>query len=229
VPGTNYYYRITTVDIHGNESIPSKEQSCVALPVQLNSFTASVINGRSVCLAWTTATETNNLGFEIERRRVSVPLSIGTNVLSTQWLKVGFVTGAGTSNIPKEYSFTDNDLLAGRYAYRLKQIDNDGSFKYSQSVEVEVSIPKVFMLSQNYPNPFNPTTTIEFTLAEDSKVSLKVYDMLGREVGTLVNKELKAGVLHQVTFDASRLSAGMYLYRLQAGNNVQVKKLILLK
>jgi hypothetical protein len=113
-----------------------------------------------------------------------------------------------------------------------------GGFSYERSdapasvsvrQEIKVSFPKVFMLGQNYPNPFNPTTTIEFTLAEDSKVSLKVFDILGHEVAVLVNEELKAGVLHRVQFNASKLSSGIYFYRLDTGKNQSMKKLILLK
>jgi hypothetical protein len=154
----------------------------------------------------------------------------GSTATTLQWSKASFVSGSGTSNFPKYYSFTDNNLRPGRYAYRIKQIDQDGTFKYSESVEVEVGlVPKMLTLSQNYPNPFNPMTTIEFTLAEDSKVSLKVFDILGREVATLMIGELKAGVLHQQTFDVSKLSSGMYIYRLQTGNKSLAKKLMVLK
>jgi hypothetical protein len=154
----------------------------------------------------------------------------GIVTATLQWSKASFVSGSGTSSSPKKYSFTDRNLSPGRYAYRIKQIDQDGTFTYSQSVEVEVGlVPKVLTLTQNYPNPFNPTTTIEFTLAEDSKVSLKVFDMLGREVATLMSGELKAGVLHQETFDVAKLSSGMYIYYLQAGNKSLAKKLIVLK
>jgi len=203
------------------------------LPVELVSFTATVENMNAL-LRWETATETNNYGFEIERRNIGdmdLSTTINGNATTTlQWSKASFVSGSGTSNSPKEYSFTDKNLHPGRYAYRIKQIDQDGTFKYSQSVEVEVGlVPKVLTLSQNYPNPFNPMTTIEFTLAEDSKVSLKVFDMLGREVATLISGELKAGVLHQKTFDVAKLSSGMYIYCLQAGNKSLAKKLMILK
>jgi hypothetical protein len=193
------------------------------LPVELVSFVARVDHLNSL-LTWETATEINNFGFEIERR------DIGGARTTAQWAKVSFIPGSGTCNSPKEYSFTNRNLEPGRYAYRIKQIDQDGTFKYSQSVEVEVGlVPNVLTLSQNYPNPFNPMTTIEFTLAEDSKVTLKVYDMLGREVATLMNRELKAGIVHQETFDVSQLSSGMYIYRLQSGNKSLAKKLMVLK
>ena len=199
------------------------------LPVELTSFTAKTTNS-SATLHWQTATEMNNYGFEIERRMTS-PLSPpyqGGDVRGG-WQKIGFVQGAGTSNAPREYNFTDQRLSSGRFVYRLKQIDNDGSFKYSQEAEVTIVVPKVFALSQNYPNPFNPSTTINFTLAEDSHVSLRVFDMLGREVQTLVNGEMKAGEVHNVLFDASKLSSGLYFYRLETGKNSLVKKLVLMK
>jgi hypothetical protein len=139
------------------------------------------------------------------------------------------VQGNGNSNAPCKYSFTDEKLSSGKYAYRLKQIDNSGTFKYSQEVEVLVVVPKVFALNQNYPNPFNPNTTIEFTLAENGFTSLKVFDILGRGVATLVNESLKAGIEHQVLFDAAQLSSGIYFYKLECGKQLQVRKLILMK
>ncbi len=200
------------------------ENTSSPLPVQLTSFTA-VINCCDALLNWRTATEVDNYGFEVERRSVT-----SDELRVTSWKKIGFVSGSGTSNSPKEYSFTDSKLPAGRYAYRLKQVDVDGLFKYSQSVEVEIGgVLKVFSLSQNYPNPFNPATTIEFTLAEDGLTTLKIYDVLGREVATLVKEELKAGVVHQVAFDASRFCSGIYFYQLESGSQTQVRKLLLMK
>jgi photosystem II stability/assembly factor-like uncharacterized protein len=194
------------------------------LPVELSEFHASP-QGTSVELKWTTVTETNNYGFEVEQRVVN-----GQTQRNSNWEKIGFINGAGTSNVPHDYNFVYSKLQVGRYAYRLKQIDNDGTYKYSFSVELEVgTVPKIIMLGQNYPNPFNPTTTIEFTLAADSKVSLKIYDILGHEVATLVNEELKAGVIHRTVFDAAKYSSGLYFYRLQTGTLTEIKKLILLK
>ncbi len=191
------------------------------LPVEMIAFTA-IAKNRDIQLHWMTATEVHNYGFEVERRRVDGP--------TTQWLKVAFLKGSGSSNSPKEYSFTDTKLSSGRYAYRLKQIDMGGTFKYSESVEVEVGgVPRLFTLNQNYPNPFNPRTTIEFTLAEDNKVTLRIIDILGREVITLVNDEMKAGVLHQIPFDASQLSSGVYFSLLESGGKKLVKKLMLMK
>jgi hypothetical protein len=212
----------------------------VVLPVELTSFTATTERMNAI-LKWATATEMNNYGFEIERRKIGdIELGMGdknfastndeSTITTSQWSHIGFVSGSGTSASPKDYSFTDKNLLPHRYVYRIKQVDQDGTFKYSESVEIELGIvPKVLTLSQNYPNPFNPMTTIEFTLAEDSKASLKVFDMLGREVATLMSGELKAGVLHQETFDVSKLSSGMYIYRLLAGDKSLAKKLVVLK
>jgi hypothetical protein len=206
------------------------------LPVELVSFTA--LSWRlNAELKWTTATEVENAGFEIERKTITnkqLTINNGasrqSSIDNTQWTRVGFVSGAGTTNSPKEYSFTDGNLSAGRYAYRLKQIDRDGTFKYSQEVELVVgTTPRVFTLSQNYPNPFNPTTTIEFTLPDDGKVSLKIYDVLGREVETLVSEEMKAGEYHQAVFNGVSLASGIYFARLQYGSKQLMKKMLLLK
>ncbi|MFA6457675.1 MAG: LamG-like jellyroll fold domain-containing protein, partial [Bacteroidota bacterium] len=193
------------------------------LPVETTSFTVTA-NRMTAELKWSTASEVNNYGFEIEKRVIR-------NELQTMnWEKLGFVQGNGTTNAPKEYFFSDNNLNGGKYSYRLKQIDRDGKFKYSVEVEVTVgSAPLQFIFDQNYPNPFNPTTTIKFTIQVSGFTTLKVYDMLGKEVATLVNENLEAGVYHQKTFDASRLSSGVYFARLQSGNKILLKKMVLLK
>ena len=189
-----------------------------ALPVQLTSFNGEV-KGRTVSLIWKTATEVNNYGFDVERRSIN----------TSTWSKVGFVAGNGTSNVQHEYSFTDVNLAAGTYAYQLKQIDNSGAYKYSGEAEVSVNVSKVFTLNQNYPNPFNPTTNITFTLAKDGFTTLKIYDVLGHEVATLMNGEMKAGIQNTVMFDASKLSTGVYFSRLENNGSAQIKKLVLVK
>jgi hypothetical protein len=191
-----------------------------AVPVELTSFTA-IANGNSVVLDWSTATETNNQGFEVERSH--------NGLIET----VGYVAGFGTTSEPKSYSFVDNNLEPGIYSYRLKQIDFDGTFKLHLATQVEVFAPAVFALEQNYPNPFNPSTKINFNIAVDSKVSLKVFDVLGQEVATLLNENIFAGS-HQVDFNASALNSGVYLYRIEAtgidGTNfVDVRKMTLTK
>jgi len=148
--------------------------------------------------------------------------------LPAEWEKVGFVAGSGNSNSVKEYSFTDSKLSTGKLAYRLKQIDNDGTTSFSKIVEVENLQPSTFDLRQNFPNPFNPSTVISYQLPVSAQVSLKVYDVLGNEVASLVNLQQEAGS-YNVTLDASTLASGTYIYRLIAGDYVAVKKMAVLK
>lgn len=191
------------------------------IPVELTSFTAKA-NDNVISLEWSTATEVNNKGFEIERSIDNAPFTV-----------VAFIEGKGTSSETQAYRFTDNASVSGNYTYRLRQIDFDGTFKLSDEVSVDVIAPVEFSLSQNYPNPFNPSTTIKFGLAADSKVSLKIYNTLGQEVMTILNNELKSGT-HEVNFNASVLSSGVYFYEINAqglnGTNFSsVKKMMLMK
>jgi hypothetical protein len=186
------------------------------LPVELSSF-VSTVNINNVTLNWSTATETNNSGFDIERN------------VNGQWSKVGNVAGNGTSTVSNSYSFTDRNLASGNYSYRLKQIDFNGNFEYfNLSNEVNIGIPSKFELSQNYPNPFNPSTNLEFGISELGFVSLKIYNTSGMEVATLVN-ETKAAGYYTVNFNASSLSSGIYFYTLQTNNFTSTKKMMLLK
>jgi hypothetical protein len=190
------------------------------LPVELTSFTASANEG-IVELNWITATENNNQGFEVQRNTGS------------EFVTIGFVQGHGTTTETQEYSYIDNNVSSGSYTYRLKQVDYNGSFAFSDIVEVEVITPKAYALYQNYPNPFNPSTMINFSLATDSRVTLKVFNVLGQEVATLLNKNMVAG-LHEINFDASNINTGVYLYRIEASgidgtNFVDIKKMILTK
>lgn len=197
-----------------------------SLPVELTSF-AAVMAANSVQLSWATATETNTYGFEVERRAISDQHLQGDSHFT--WSKVGFIEGSGTTNTPKQYSFSDKTLATGKYSYRLKQIDRDGKFTYSQEVEATVgNLPIVFALNQNYPNPFNPSTTISYQIPENSYVSLKVYDIIGREVAALVSEIKKAGQ-HTATFDAAQLSSGIYIARLESGHHVQLRRMVLIK
>jgi murein tripeptide amidase MpaA len=196
------------------------------VPVELISFTAEVVNNE-VKLSWQTATETNNSGFEILRCAQN----------DRVWRVIGFANGYGTTTESKSYLFNDESVISGSYDYRLKQIDFDGTFTYSAFVEVEVTAPNAFSLEQNYPNPFNPSTKIKFTIpqtviASETKqsqfVTLKVYDILGNEIATLVNEEKTAGS-YEVEFDGSDLTSGIYFYQLIAGQFSETKKMILLK
>jgi hypothetical protein len=186
------------------------------VPVELTSFTANVVNN-NVNLNWATATETNNQGFEIQRKSDN-----------TEYEQVGYVAGFGTTTEPKSYSFSDANVAAGNYTYRLKQMDFDGSFEYSNEVNVEVLTPGSFELSQNYPNPFNPNTTINYKLPISGQITLKVYNILGDEVATLVNEEKPAGS-YEVNFNSEKLASGTYFYKLQADSFIETKKMILLK
>jgi hypothetical protein len=189
------------------------------LPVHLSSLSSSIIN-RNIKLNWTTASEINNSGFNVERM----------NVLDNNWSKVTFVSGHGTVNTPTNYSFEDRNLQTGKYKYRLKQIDVNGNFEYfALNGEVEVGVPKKFDLSQNYPNPFNPTTKINFDLPADSKVTMMVYDITGREIARLVNNEYKKAGYYTTEFNAGMLSSGVYFYSLSADNFRMTKKLVVLK
>ena len=134
----------------------------------------------------------------------------------------------GTTTEPKVYSYTDRKVNTGNYIYRLKQIDFNGTYEYSDEISVEVYNPGNYLLHQNYPNPFNPSTIITYEIPENSFVSLKVYDLLGREVVSLVNEEKSAG-RYDVTFEASDNNSGLYVYILKAGNFTSTKKMLLLK
>jgi hypothetical protein len=186
------------------------------VPVELTSFEVKP-NGADAELSWTTATETNNQGFDVERMNVGGVFE-----------KVGYVPGFGTTTEPKLYSFVDSKIGSGNYTYRLKQVDFDGSFSYSQTIEVEIVAPSSFALEQNYPNPFNPSTTIRFSIPVETEVHLNVYNTLGQEVAEIINSRLKEGY-HEVEFDAGTLTSGIYFYRLEAEKFVDVKKMIIIK
>jgi len=201
-----------------NLSLTSESTTPVA--VELLSFNGAIC-AAGVELTWTTATEINNYGFEVERK----------NANSSLWMKIHFLRGNGTSNVPHEYFCIDQPVEKGTYIYRLKQMDNDGSFNYSNSIEVDYgSTPALFSLAQNYPNPFNPTTVISYQLPVNSFVSLTVYDLLGREVALLVNGRQDAGT-YTVRFStrAYPLPSDVYFYKLLAGSFSDVKKMVILK
>lgn len=204
-------------------------------PVEMTTFYANVVEN-VVTLNWETATEVNNYGFDIERKNPPPPGGrAGLNPLQGgDFEKIGFVEGHGNSNSPKKYTYTDDlslrteKVLSGSFHYRLKQIDNDGSFEYSEIVTVELGTPEKFELKQNYPNPFNPSTKIEYSLPEAGFVSMKVYDILGKEVAALVNEEKKAG-RYTVNFNGSESTSGIYFTRVISGTYSSLIKMILIK
>ena len=197
-----------------------------ALPVELIGLNANIIES-NVILNWKTASEVNNYGFEIERIEM-------LNVINKKWGKIGFVEGQGNSNSENEYSFEDKNINEGKYSYRLKLIYNDGNYKYSKEVEVILNNrPNKFELKQNYPNPFNPITKIRYSISSVGTslmkfVQLKVYDILGNEVATLVNEEKPAGN-YEIEFNASSLPSGIYFYKLITNGFNSVRKMLLLK
>jgi Secretion system C-terminal sorting domain len=233
--GFSYYGGPLKIISYAYNSTAGSSITCNGvLPVELTSFTAA-LSGSAVSLKWQTATEINNYGFNVER--LTTPLNPpcqgggqGGNPTSPNavWETLGFVKGNGNSNSPKDYGFTDPNPPVGTVVYRLKQIDIDGAFKYSNQVSlVNTNVPE-FKLSQNYPNPFNPTTTIRYSIPEESRVTIKVYNMLGAEVATLINENKAAGN-HQIDFDGSKLASGTYVYKIQTDKYSASKKFLLLK
>jgi hypothetical protein len=209
--------------LDGYYTLGTTNEATSPLPVELVSFNASP-KDNSVELKWTSATEANNYGFEIERKVLS------NRETANNWQKVGSLEGSGTSSSPHDYSFIDHNLAPGRYAYRIRQINADGSFTYTKEVDLEVNLaPRVFALGQNYPNPFNPTTDIEFTIPSDGLSTLRVYNAIGQKVATLFDGVAKAEEYHHVVFDASRLASGIYFARLQYGQRQLTQKMILIK
>jgi hypothetical protein len=215
-------YRIT------NCGVGTQPDNCFRLngfvtPVELISFTAQK-GDEGVVLNWSTATETNNQGFEVERQVGSRHSAIGNSV----WEVIGYVPGFGTTTEPKSYSYTDSEVSAGKYIYRLKQIDFDGSYEYSDVVEIEWRAFNSYLLEQNFPNPFNPSTTIGFGLQNKSNVKITILNAIGEEVAVVLNEEREQGY-HQIEFNAINLPSGVYFYQLRAGDFIDTKKMLLLK
>jgi hypothetical protein len=226
--GTQYYFTIYSyngTDTLINYKIDGKQRANTTIsvtPVELVSFTASV-DKNNISLKWNTATEINNTGFYVERG--SINNSNGETIFS----QIGFVKGAGNSTIPSNYSFSDKLSNPGIYYYRLKQIDNNGSFKYNSPVEVNFQqIVNGYYLGQNYPNPFNPSTIIAYSLPQASNVKLSVFNALGQQVKVVENVYKNAGN-YQVTLNATDLNSGIYFYKIEAGKFSQIRKMILVK
>ncbi len=207
--GNIYYGSLGT----GGELYPD-----APLPVEISTFTAKFKEKDKVDLYWITETEINNYGFYIERK-----------VNYSNWESLSFIEGHGNSNSPKEYSYSDNDLFAGgsKFQYRLKQVDNDGNYKYSDVIEVEI-VPDEYELSQNYPNPFNPNTTIRFSLPKETQLKINLYNTLGELIETIAEGIYVAGY-YKVNFNAFNLSSDMYIYRIESNDFIQSKKMMLMK
>ncbi len=192
------------------------------VPVELVSFSARVRDG-VVKLQWATASELNNMGFDIERKNCSHQNNF------TNWEKIDFISGFGSTTEPKTYSITDVAVTSGTFSYRLKQIDYDGTFTYSPEIDVEVDLtPSEFLLFQNYPNPFNPSTQIQYSLPVNSYISIEVYSLLGDLVATLVQGNQLAGN-HFVDFNADNLPSSPYIYMMKTNSQSYTKKMLLLK
>jgi hypothetical protein len=202
-----------TLDLNGNTLWVNGSP----LPVELTSFSAVILDN-IIKLNWRTETEVNNYGFEIQR-----------SVQKDKWEVIGFIEGNGNSNSAKEYSYTDADVNSlGIYYYRLKQIDNDGAYEFSNQVEVNFETPNRLELNQNYPNPFNPSTTISFNLPESGTITLKIYNIMGEEIKSLVEGYTEAGI-HTFNFNAEGYPSGMYLYSLSTNGFAETKKMLFLK
>ncbi|MCX6151458.1 MAG: T9SS type A sorting domain-containing protein [Ignavibacteriales bacterium] len=213
----NDYRNIATYDIYAT----NLKSDGSLLPVELTSFTANLI-GKEVKLSWKTATEVNNYGFNVERR-----------MKSEEWSTLGFINGNGNSNSPKEYSYIDRTVSSGNYIYRLKQIDNDGKYKYSSQVEVTGNnFPNGFILEQNYPNPFNPTTNIEYNLSETGIVKIGIFNILGEQV-TLLKEQIEEPGHYNIEWNAQNYPSGIYFCKLEfnskAGSKLKILKMILSK
>lgn len=199
-----------------------------ALPVGLSSFTSSV-NKRDVTLMWVTEWELNNSGFDIERAAPLNPPEGGTS----EWKKIAFIPGHGTSNVSNGYLFKDEKLKTGKYLYRLKQLDYNGNYEYFPlGTELAITPPGDFEISQNYPNPSNPRSKINFQIPVNGRVTIKVYDITGREVITLLD-EIRAADYYTVVFDGSNIASGVYFYSINArGDGIsftKTMKMILIK
>lgn len=210
-------YRVVQTRLPGDAFANSSDQNEV-LPVQLTQFHVSA-SGQSVTVEWETATEVQCYGFEIERRCFG----------NAEWMPVGFVAGAGTSNVPHQYIFTDKSVQSGKYEYRLKQVDVSGSETYFSSAEVEIGEPEAYAVVANYPNPFNPVTNIQVTLPRSGFVKIHVYTMLGQEVETLFEGVVEKGGVFSVPFDGGSFPTGTYFCVLEYEGHRTVHKMMLMR
>jgi hypothetical protein len=203
-----------------NQTLTPPTNITAPLPIQLLSSAANVIRGNDVEVGWKTVSETNNYGFEVFRKRGD----------ASEWIKVGFVEGHGTTLAPQSYSYIDRALSFGKYFYRIKQIDLDGKSETFPEMAVTVGVgPDKFVLAQNYPNPFNPSTLIEFVVPVSGHTTMKVYNVLGQEVAILFQGNAEAGKINTARFDAANLPSGLYFYTLRSAGKVETKRMLLMK
>lgn len=218
--GEEWYIEIGGIN-RTNPVFNPSSTSGVPLPVQISIFQAALIKSGKVKLTWETASESNSFMFDVERKRFSINNS-------SVWEKIGSVAAAGNSNTIKNYSFIDSEAVGStKFYYRIKLLDIDGSFDYSNEIELDAA-PSQFVLYQNYPNPFNPSTKIDFSIPKAAKINLRVYNPLGEMVKELINEFLEPGT-YQTIFDASGSASGLYIYKLQVDEQVFIKKMQLLK
>jgi hypothetical protein len=195
----------------------------VGLPVELSSLNATV-DRAAVNLSWTTASETNNLGFEIEHSKVSgIPDAHG------RWTSVGFVEGHGTTSAEQSYAFRIEGLAVGSHRFRLKQVDYDGAFEYSDEVEAEVEVPGSYVLERAYPNPFNPATTIRFAVSTEQLVVATLYEASGKVVRELYRGSAPANESQIIRVDGDGLASGTYHVRLTGENFATSEQITLVK
>ena len=223
---------------------PMTAGACVPVPIQLASISASLVRANDVEVSWHTVSETNNYGFEVERKRIHNRFPPRADAPAAQsglmqWTNIAFVQGHGTTLEPQFYSYTDRSVPFGKYYYRIKQIDLDGKWEIfpnpdksgsEPGMEVTVGVgPDNFILAQNYPNPFNPNTVIEFVVPQSGFATLKVYNVLGQQVKSLFEGNAEAGRIHGANFEASNLPSGIYFYTLRYGGKVETKRMLLMR
>ncbi len=221
---SHYYYIATVVDLFGNESgFSNMVDTTISMPVpvELCRFSAQV-NDNNVILEWSTATESNNYGFEVQR---------STN--GTKFSQIGFVKGNDTTLSEKHYKFVDLNLTTGIYYYRLKQIDFNGDFEFSNTIKITIGVPDEFRLEQNYPNPFNPSTTISYHLPKSSQVELNIYNMYGQIIYKLVD-DFQEACRYTVEWSGidetgKKVASGIYYYKIKALNSAMFRKMLLVK
>jgi hypothetical protein len=213
----SYSSRTATVDymqISVTYTVPAP------LPIQMASFAANVVRDNQVEVAWRTVSETNNYGFEIYRKRAE----------ASEWAKIGFVQGHGTTLASQSYTYVDAGLSFGKYYYQIRQIDLDGKSETFPAMAVTVGVaPEKMVLAQNYPNPFNPSTVIEFVVPMSGHATMKVYNVLGQEVATLFDGNAEAGKINMARFNASNLPSGLYFYTLKGSGASETKRMLLTK